>query len=222
MKREIAKNLKCPKLSKEAINLLSKLCFIPQKIEEADLIFVFGSRFGMDDNTAAIKELLDEDIAKRVILTGGNPQFDDLDTMGDTEAEILLKMIDVKKYPHVAFYSENKSHHTLANVTEAMEIIDFDEIKKIVFVTKSFASRRGYLSLRKLLPKQKLMTRTYGAIYPDSEHRITKNSWHKFEEGRNRVWGEFLRIAKYGRRGDIEFREVEALVKQIELITIKN
>ena len=74
--------------------------------------------------------------------------------------------------------------------------------------------------MRKHLPHHQLMAKTYGAIYPDMEERITKNSWHKFEDGRNRVWGEFLRIAKYGRRGDIAFDEVEDLVLEIEKLAI--
>lgn len=218
-KREIPKIAQAPKLNDRVVTLLTRLCFMEHREGYADIIFVFGSRFCIDENAEIVHDLLERGLAKEVVLTGGSPEFDDLEQMDISEAELLLKKIRTEDFPNVKFYYEDKSHHTLANVTEAMQVVNFDYFDRIIFVAKSFASRRAYLSLKKYLPDKKYLSVTYDAAYPD-EQRITQKNWYSTEEGRGRVWGEFLRIKKYGEKGDIEYGEpVRRMIKEIEELT---
>lgn len=219
IKRDIPKVAQAPKLNDKAKKLLTELCFMEHQEGWADLIFVFGSRYGIDENAEIVHDLLERGLAKEVVLTGGSPEFDDLEQMSISEAELLLKKIRTEDFPHVTFYYEDKSHHTLANVTEAMQVVNFDYFDRIIYVAKSFASRRSHLSLEKHVPKKKLMSVTYDALYPDDTRRITRKNWHEFETGKGRVWGEFLRLKKYGEQGDIDISKIDRLLKDIDKLT---
>ena len=98
-----------------------------------------------------------------------------------------------------------------------MELFDFTGENKIGFIFPSYASQRGYLTLRRFLPRAQIIQFSYDAVYPESGRPISPEKWHTFDFGRRRVWGEFLRIRQYGQRGDIAYGEVKDLVEKIEL-----
>jgi hypothetical protein len=77
--------------------------------------------------------------------------------------------------------------------------------------------------LKKFLPKIQIYQKTFNTKYITAKKDIDKNNWYTFKFGRERVWGEFLRIKKYGSRGDIEYASVKNLIKEIEKeLGIKN
>lgn len=88
------------------------------------------------------------------------------------------------------------------------------------FLGKTQSAGREFLILKKYLPNSEILQYTW--IAQHYEQPITADSWHTFEQGRQRVWGEFLRIKKYGERGDIAYpEEVKEVVERIEKITNK-
>src|SRR6185503_8202402 len=159
-KREIDRNPKTPVLSDRAIVLLTQLCFRPDdQVEQADLIFVFSTPMEVQIVSKILDELLLHGLSKQVFVTGGIPNFDDY-TVAKPESQLVLDMIHFSKYPNVKFYSESTSKNTKENVTEALKVLDFAQYKKVIFVFKSHAARRGYLTLKKYLPVTKLLQKT--------------------------------------------------------------
>lgn len=202
--REIEKEPDVPELSMEQIKIITDLCFRTDDVlEPADLIFVFGSYNHVQELVDTISDLLSKKLAAKVFITGGLPDYVDSAKLKKAESQLVLDLIDPQKFKGVKFYNEDKSLHTTGNVIEALKVLDFSMYKKIIFIFKSHASGRGYLTLKKYLPQTKLIQVTFNASYHNGVEVITKENWYKTDLGRKRVWGEYLRIKKYSERGDI-------------------
>ena len=202
--REIEKEPDVPELSVEQIKIITDLCFrIDDRLESADLIFVFGSSHHFEDLASIITNLLSKKLSNKVFITGGRPDYIDSRKIDKEESSLIFDYLDRKLFKDVEFYTENKSTHTTENVTEALKVLDFSNYKKIIYIFKSHASGRGYLTLKKYLPETKLIQLSYNASYNDGTEVITRENWYKTDLGKKRVWGEYLRIKKYSERGDI-------------------
>ena len=59
---------------------------------------------------------------------------------------------------------------------------------------------------------QSILQKTYDAMYYDDSLVIGRDNWQNTKEGRERVWGEFLRIKHYGQRGDIAADELSTII----------
>ncbi len=115
------------------------------------------------------------------------------------------------------FFHEDQSTNTPENVTEALKILDFSDYAKVLFIFKSHDARRGYLTLRKFLPDAQLIQKTFNTQYPGTDRILNQETWHTFDFGRSRIWGEYLRIKKYGERGDIALDdETKSLITEIQ------
>lgn len=207
--REIPRNPKTPELNDEVIALLTDLCFRKDDPpQEADMLFIFSSPIYTKKVAALAKDMLIGGLIQKVFVTGGVPEYKDSRTIVKPEAELLLELLSPQNFPSVQFFTENRSHNTLENVTEAMRVYDFRDVKKLWFIFKSHAAGRGYLTLRRFLPDAVLLQRTLDFQYEGVDLPLTRENWHTFPFGRERVWGEYLRIREYGQRGDIAFDEV--------------
>lgn len=208
--REIDKTPEVPSLAEASIPLLAQLCFREDDaVQPSDWLFVFGSYKAAHQITDALKIYLPLNSTTKVMLTGGetNP--------GIIESEFILQRIQPDQYPNVTFYTETQSTNTLDNVRGALDIADFHTAKTIAFLCKSHAAGRGYLTLRKFFPETTLLQNTYDTHYPEMQEPLSRDNWHKTEKGIKQVWGEYLRIKKYGERDDIEYDEVKGLIDQI-------
>jgi len=220
-KMEIERNPESPKLNSKAIELLTALCFrnddLPKKV---DGLFVYSSSVDVLKLTRLIEKILMLGITKKVFITGGLPPKElaqDLQAEGKTkEADLILHLLNLKKFKDVKFFVECTSSNTLENVTETLKNHEFKKCKSLLFLFKSHAAGRGYLTLREFFKSAKILQRTFNTKYKMAGKVITRNNWHTFAFGRNRVWGEFLRIKTYGSRGDIEYNSVKNLVMKIE------
>lgn len=220
LNREISKTPAVPYLSKTVVTLLTELCFgRAAKPQPSDLIFVYGTPYFIEQTALTIQALLEKNISKRVIITGGIvPHGECLNTQ-KSEAQLVYE-----KLPHyfddVQYHLEQQSTNTLANVTEALKIFDFQKKDNLCFVFPSHGAMRGYLTLRKFLPNAIICQYPYDAHYPGEAHPLTIDNWHKTPDGQKRIWGEFLRIKQYGQRGDIAFDEVKQLIQDIDKLLI--
>ncbi len=221
MQREIEQNPTVPKLGPAAIELLTKLCFRPDdNVEPVDLLFGFSSPTGIEAFAETIKNLLVQGVSKKVFISGGIPKYDGTAQIPRAESETVLELINPALFPEVEFFSETKSTNTLQNVTEALQVLDFSNYEKVMFVFKKHDSRRAYLTLRKFLSHTTLLQQTFTPTYPGTDIPLDSNSWHTFDFGISRVWGEYLRIKQYGQRGDIAYDdETKNLVNQIDALT---
>jgi len=219
--REIERNPIVPRLSTKAKKLITKLCFRKDdKLKKVDGIFVFSSLVNIEKLAKLIENILAKKISKQVFITGGVISEERARGLqirkGSTEAGLLLETLNIKRFKDVHFYVERKSLNTLENVTETLKFPEFKKCKSLLFIFKSHAAGRGYLTLRKFFQSAEILQLTFNTKYRQEKKSITKNNWHSFIFARGRVWGEFLRIDKYGSRGDIEYKSVKTLLDKIK------
>jgi len=218
---EIKRNPRPPRFNKKAKELITKLCFRENdSLKRVDGIFVYSSIVGIDELAKLIEKILSKNISNKIFITGGiTPKklAKDLKIKtGLTEADTLLNALKLDQYKNLKVFVEKKSTNTLENVTETLKNPEFRKCKSLLFIFKSHAAGRGYLTLRKFFPSADILQQTFDTKYKRANKKITRNNWHSFAFGRGRVWGEYLRIKTYGSRGDIEYEEVKDLIAQIE------
>lgn len=216
--REISRNPEVPELTIEEINSLTHLCFrdddrIPRETV-INVLFAYSTNMSGDRLADAVKGMLSRHPVQTAMVTGGIPDYADMNA-SVPEYRLVLDEIDPGLYPDVRFYYEAASRNMLENVTLALKVWNFSSAPVVCFISKSHAAGRGYLTLKKFLSGD-LLQRTYSAQYPGTSYPITPNNWHTFAFGRQRVWGEYLRIKTYGERGDIWYPpEIRELVNTI-------
>ena len=213
---EIQRSPDAPIFDDTSIELLSELCFRrddnPFKV---DLVFAFSSSHGTAELATIIDNLL-QGTSQKVFITGGIPPYADTPQTEIAESELVLRHIDQTKYPPGTFFVESSSRNTLENVTEALKVLDFSNYERVLFIFKSHAAGRGYLTLKQFLsPNTHIYQKTWAPVY-DGKYALSKDVWFRSDFGRARVWGEFLRIKKYGERGDIAYpNDVRSIVENL-------
>lgn len=218
MQRQISKTPQAPHIDEELKQLLTELCFaVENPLEAVDLMFVYGTPFSVKAIAYHISQLLETGLVHTVLLTGGLVHHKELLICQKSEASLIYKELNLNKdYSHIRFFLEEKSQNTLENVTEGLKIFNFSDCKRICFISASHCARRSYLTLRKYFPQGELIQSTYNASYPEDVRKLSKDNWYTFDFGIRRIWGEFLRIKEYGRRGDIAYHDVIDLVDKID------
>lgn len=214
VKRELDKNPQPPDLTERAISLLTILCFREDNPAKAEVIFEFSTLVNEREVADVITELLDQGVSRKVVLTGGTSHYSDIEKTGKPEADLVGDLMPRKRFKDVDFVFEKTSTNLIENIQHALEADDFSTSSSLLFITKSHAAGRSYLSLRKYFPKTELFQRTYPAVYPGHQ-ALTKDNWYSTDFGRSRIWGEYLRIKMYGERGDIAVAEAESLIAAI-------
>ena len=215
--REIAKIPSVPDLSPRAITLLGKLCFrgTAKQISYADCIMIFGTAVSFHELAESFFQLIKTIKTKKIIITGGMEKYADAKKHDWVESETIFAAIKDAIADDVTVYLEKKSQNTYENVFFSLPFLD-RSISSICFLTKSFHATRAYLTLKKLVPQVDIFPFTYDAIYPTVGKRFRQEDWFVYPEYLARVWGEFLRIKYYGKRGDLPLEEVEDILNAID------
>lgn len=223
-KREIPKLPIVPNLSEQSIKLLTELCFREDNIKKCDAILVFGTSIGIDETIRSIINLLDAEISNNVIITGGMPNYEKSINLKEPESETIFKLF--KNYnlsKKINFFLEKKSTNTYENVYFSIPYLQELKIKSLLFSSRSYAAGRNYLTIRKLLPEIQIYCASYSLfINGNPNESIRSDNWFNFLEGRQRVWGEFLRIKAYGQREHLYFDEVKENIKKISDLVFNN
>jgi hypothetical protein len=218
---EIERNPQPPEFSKKAVRLITDLCFREDdQLKKVDGIFVYASTVSIEKLVKLLDNILSRGLSNKIFITGGTTPKHLAEELGIKphlkEADLLLNAFELDKYRNLEVYVERNSTNTLENVTETLKFSEFRDCGSLLFIFKSHPAGRGYLTLRKYFPDAEILQKTFNAKYEIAEKEITRDNWFTFDFGRRRVWGEYLRIKTYGRRGDIEFDEVRNLVEEIE------
>ena len=217
--REIAKIPTPPPLSDALARALTELCFSEDPLEKADLLLVFGSNIMQEQLAALIVRLLQQDLAKTVIITGGIANYLHTPTDIRAESEVILERIPIRQFPGVRFLTETLSRNSLENVMEARKLYPIKKEESILFLSHAHASGRSRLTLKKICPGNKLISHPYEVPMGAGQEILRKSDWWKHTRGRAMVWGEFLRFLKYGERGDIPIGEVQDKIDNIKTLS---
>ncbi|HTQ28184.1 MAG TPA: ElyC/SanA/YdcF family protein [Puia sp.] len=214
-KREIKKNPEVPDLTPELVDGLTRLCFAEKAKKPVDLLFVFGSNIEQQKLAAHIMKLLRAGISRKVILTGGVADYDMAHVSPVPESQQIFSHIAAEEFSGIHFIRETTSRNSLENVTEAGKIYDFRQDHSILFLSHSYASTRCRLTLKKICPDKEILAWPYDIAAGPGGHPVSRASWWRTPIGQSVVWGEFLRIVKYGDRGDFSTEEVRPQLDQI-------
>lgn len=215
---EIPKEPTPPKMDGAVIELLTELCFgLDQPIVEAgasaDAILIFGVRKEIHQYHCAehFRDVQKLTGATHAYLTGGIPT-----TCTSTQALDIFEAIGAGSYPGVCFHVEQMSRCTRSNVRHALRI-GLGTHARIAFIAKWHHCGRARLTLHASMPQAEIRHRGYPCTPGDHVAGIvTPEAWHHADPSRSLVWGEFLRIERYGSRGDIAYPDnVQDKVRRI-------
>lgn len=211
--REIPKKPQTPELTFEKIELLTSLCFRndDQEIPKVDLIFVFGSAICFSEMKEAILKVIHQ--SDCLLLTGGIEKYVDSSVHDLPESLMLYETVKDELPKNVKVICEEKSRNTYENLDFGLKLLKANP-KSVCFIAKSFHAGRAYLTLRKFLPDAKIYQRTFNPSYAEP-CALTREDWWKNKEYSARVYGEFLRIKKYGSRNDLLLDEVKEWIAGI-------
>ena len=179
------------------IGAITKFLFIETPVEEVDLIFVFGHDW--IDTMEAVKGLYDQGISKNILISGHSASKD----RSESEALRFMKKGIELGIPEEAFLLEEQATNTKENMQFALPIIEerigLDNIRNILFVCKTFHTRRVLMTARNYFPKHV----EYLFLPMIDERNIRKDNWWKDGIAKERVLAEVRRIAEYSLKGDL-------------------
>jgi uncharacterized SAM-binding protein YcdF (DUF218 family) len=184
----------------DTIRIISEFLFIESKIEKVDLIFVFGNDWlkTMDH----VSDLYYKGISSNILITGHSANKDRVESEADRFSNYGISL----GIPQNAFLLEKCATNTKENLEFSIPIIEsklgLTKIKKILFVCKTFHTRRVLMTAQKWLPSNIQLS-----FYPvNDERNILKHNWWKTEETQERVMGEIRRIGEYTLQGDLSLK----------------
>lgn len=185
-------------MNNRIINDITNFIFVEDEPQKVDAIFLPGGSHPEQPEYAA--ELYKQGIAPILIVSGGvsvkKQKFDGVKSKTDiyskeykTDCEFLTDALNINSVPMSAIYGEDNSGHTRDNAFFSREVADENglEVKNAIIVCKAFHARRCLM--------------LYSLDFPDTTFYvcpvvcmgITKDNWHKTEQGINRVLGELAR-----------------------------
>ena len=217
----IPKYSEVPDLTNNQVEEITDIVFGTEKVLDSnDVIFIFGSTHPATYQNAI--EVYNKGWGKHIVVTGGLSGSKDKHKdwiYGDkSEAHVIYKKLVSNGIPAEKIFIEEKSTNSKENVMYAKEIYDFSKIQNLIFISKNYVAGRQYRTLRKYLPSNIIITPYGYNVYFENGTTFDRYNWMKHEKSRSLVFGEYLRIIYYGRRGDIEDIGgiVEGLVKYID------
>ena len=199
--RSIPREVAVEDLSPEEIEHITQTVFVASESQPTDLLFIFG--------TSTIDNEILESVARdclqgrfpKVLVTGLSGRL--YDETGKPLAIIMRDELIARGVPSDIILVQDRSTNTLEDVTFSLDVLkkhDFSP-ESIAFLCKAHHSGRCLRTLRKFFPSQTLSPVTYLAEYDGV--KVSKADWYRHAVSRGRVYGEYLRIIKYSRRGDI-------------------
>ena len=185
-------------LTPDAIAQITRVVFAEPHYAPAELLFVFG--------TSSLDQQLLDRLAqgdfKHILVTGGPVGRAYYET-GQPLARLLEEQFRRRGVPSERLLVQDWSTNTLEDVIFGLELLQEHQLqpREIAFLSKAHHSGRCLRTLRKFFPSLTLYPITFAAEYDGI--KVAHQDWPQHLVARARVYGEFLRIKKYGGRGDI-------------------
>jgi uncharacterized SAM-binding protein YcdF (DUF218 family) len=213
----IPKYPEVPRLTQNQIEEITEIVFGTESgTNNSDLIFIFGSTHPANYQKAI--EAYHKGWGKEIVVAGGSSGSKDKHkewVYGDeSEARVICEKLVENGVPRDKIFIEEKSTDSKENIVFAKEIYDFFKIKSLTFISKNYVAGRQYRTLRKYLPCDLIITPYSYNIYFDNGVTFDRYDWMNYDKSKSLVFGEYLRIIYYGRRGDIE--NVGGIIKGLE------
>lgn len=185
-------------MNNRIINDITKFIFIEDNPQKVDAIFLPGGSHPEQPEYAA--ELYRKGYAKWLIPSGGvsvkrdrwpgvRSKADVYNGNYQSDCEFFTDVFLKNGVPADVIVGEDKSGHTRDNAFLSRMVVDEKgiEIKTAIIVCKAFHARRC------LMLYQMAFSNTKFYVCPVVCMGITKDNWHKTEQGIDRVLGELAR-----------------------------
>lgn len=194
-----------PILSLADMNTITMVVFGPKlAVPRCDAIFVFGGIH--PGHWLTTIQAFRHNLGDLIIVTGGQSRTAGVgyqEKVGQNmESELIVDKLLREGIPSDQIIMEQKSANSLENVEYAKELIDFNKFKKLLFITKSHVVGRHWRTLQKHLPAN-IELYPYSFVTDYNGVFVSRDNWMDSSIGRSRVWGEYLRIYEYGKKGDL-------------------
>ncbi len=188
-------------LSPEEIEHITQTVFIAPESQPADLLFIFGTSTLDNEVLEFVARDYQQGRFPKVLVTGLSGRL--YSETGKPVAHIMRDELIARGVPSEVILVQDKSTNTLEDVAFSLDVLEKHDIspESIAFLCKAHHSGRCLRTLRKFFPSQILSPITYLAAYDGVE--VSKEDWYQHEVSRGRVYGEYLRIIAYSKRGDI-------------------
>lgn len=191
------------------IKAITELLFLDEKIENipySGLIIVFGSNF-TSGTVDALETLMENHIidSKSKIILSGNVGSLNKDSKQPEAVQMYEEAMKRSIFNPEMFILEPNATNCYENAKFAKDIIleqkGFDKYENILFVAKSFMTRRCMMSASSLdYPMEKIH---YFGLVDSKGRNIGKNNWWLSNDATVRVLAEVERIGKYSQKGDL-------------------
>ena len=199
--RSIPREVAAEDLSSEEIEGITQTVFVASESQPADLLFIFGTSTIDGEVLESVARDCQQEHFPKVIVTGLSGRL--YSETGKPVAHIMRDELIARGVPSEIILIQDRSTNTLEDVAFSLDVLEKHSIspESIAFLCKAHHSGRCLRTLRKFFPSQILSPITYVAEYEGV--KVSKADWYQHEVSRGRVYGEYLRIIEYTKRGDI-------------------
>ena len=188
-------------LSPEEIEHITQTVFVASEPQPTDLLFIFGTSTIDGEILESMVRDYQQGRFPKVMVTGLSGRL--YSETGKPVAHIMRDELITRGIPSEVILVQDRSTNTLEDVAFGLDVLEKHDVspENIAFLCKAHHSGRCLRTLRKFFPSQTLSSITYLAEYDGV--KVSKADWYQHEVSRGRVYGEYLRIIEYTRRGDI-------------------
>jgi len=175
-------------ISDDLVRAINARLLVQTPLRPADLLFVFGTREGVDEFVEAIVKLWRDGYCRHILISGGttwnNP---------DTEAAVLRRALLREGVPDTSILVEPRATNTGENVIFSLPIIDAqigrNNIGSVIALGKVCTSVRYLMTLQRHWPEvEKMLVAVNYFGHPIAQwpqHAIARErilrEWHKLE-----------------------------------------
>jgi len=169
---------------------------ISTPLRAADLLFVFGGRYGVDETVAVAVDLWQRRFFRHAIVSGGPTQG-----LARTECAIIKQGMVTGGVPAELILEEHRATNTGENVLFSLPVIDAalgrQNITSVICLGKICTARRYPMTLHRHWPEVDKMLVTINPFATPVER------WHTDPAFRARVLQEWRKIEPYRAKGFI-------------------
>jgi hypothetical protein len=169
---------------------------ISTPLRPADLLFVFGGRYGVDETVAAAVALWQRRFFRHAIVSGGPTQG-----IARTECAVIKDGMVQGGVPAELILEEHRATNTGENVLLSLPVIDAvlgrENIGSVICLGKICTARRYPMTLHRHWPEVDKMLVTINPLAAPVER------WHTDPEFCQRVLEEWRKIEPYREKGFI-------------------
>ena len=184
------------KPSAEEIARINAEHLVTTPLKPADLLFVFGTRDGVNERIDAAHRLWRDGYCRWLLVSGGLTPGSDL-----TECQIIKAALVSRGVPANSILEEHRATNTGENVIFSLPVIEkrlgLNNVRSVICLGNLWTSRRYPMTLHRHWPEPEKM------LVAVNHYETPRELWHTDSELCARVLREWEKIEPYRAKGFI-------------------